>query len=210
MYNGYCKLETSLDIINYPFPQMVLTFYPPTRADWRKWLQENHATASSVWLVYYKKSSGIPSVSYDEAVEEALCFGWIDSVPNKIDEQSYKQMFSPRKPKSGWSRVNKQRIERLLVNGLMAEAGLAKIEAAKADGSWTKLDEVENLIVPPDLQAAFAENPTAAAKFEGFSRSSKRGILEWLLNAKRPETRARRVAEIVAKAAEGKRAQFDK
>jgi uncharacterized protein YdeI (YjbR/CyaY-like superfamily) len=186
------------------------TFYPPTRADWRAWLVENHAAASGVWLVYYKKASEQPSLSYGEAVDEALCFGWIDSVPKKIDEQSYCQLFSPRKPRSGWSRVNKAKIDRLIANGLMTDAGLAKIDAAKADGSWTKLDEVEDGIVPPDLAAALAENPVAKTNFDGFSRSVRRGILEWLLTAKRPDTRARRVAGIVAKAAIGKRAQFDR
>jgi uncharacterized protein YdeI (YjbR/CyaY-like superfamily) len=186
------------------------TFYPPTRADWRAWLSENHQKATGVWLVYCKKNSGMPSVTYDEAVAEALCFGWIDSVPKKIDEQQYCQLFSPRKPRSGWSRVNKQRIDQLLADGLIADAGLAKIEAAKADGSWAKLDEVEDLIVPPDLQAAFDENPVAATNFDGFSRSVKRGLLEYLTNAKRPDTRVRRIADIVSKAADGKRAQFDK
>ena len=185
-------------------------FCAQSRQEWRDWLQANHATSPGVWLISYKKNSGKPRVSYDEAVEEALCFGWIDSVPNKLDDERFKQLFTPRKPKSGWSRVNKQRIDKLIAGGLMTEAGLAKIEQAKQDGSWTKLDEVEELTVPADLEAAFAENSTARQYFEQFPRSVKRGILEWLNNARLAETRQTRIAQIVRMAAQNKRAQFDK
>ncbi|MCU0354784.1 MAG: YdeI/OmpD-associated family protein, partial [Cytophagales bacterium] len=154
---------------------------PASRAEWRQWLAENHAAETGVWLVYYKKGTGRPSVTYDEAVEEALCFGWIDSVPNKMDDERYKQLFSPRKPRSGWSRVNKERLERLTAAGLMASAGLAAIETAKQNGSWTKLDAVENLEMPDDLQTAFAAADAVALEhFTAFARSTKRGILEWL------------------------------
>lgn len=186
------------------------TIYFPTRREWREWLQQNHHTETGVWAIFYKKNSGQPTMTYDESVEEALCFGWIDSVANKIDEVKFKQLFSPRKPKSGWSRVNKNRIERLLAEGQMAEAGLAKIEAAKVDGSWTKLDAVEELLIPEDLQKAFDANPPSGENFEAFARSTKRAILEWLTNAKRPETRSKRIDEIVTKAARNKRAIFDK
>lgn len=186
------------------------TIYFPTRREWREWLQKNHQTEPGVWVIFYKKNSGQPTMTYDESVEEALCFGWIDSVANKIDEVSFKQLFSPRKPKSGWSRPNKIRIERLIAEGQMAEVGLAKIEAAKIDGSWTKLDAVEELLIPDDLQMAFDTHPPASENFGAFPRSTKRAILEWLTNAKRPETRAKRIDDIATKAAKNKRAIFDK
>jgi uncharacterized protein YdeI (YjbR/CyaY-like superfamily) len=185
-------------------------YYAPDRADWRRWLSEHHTTSAGVWLVYYKKESGKTRVTYDEAVEEALCFGWIDSVVNSIDEFCYKQLFTPRKPKSNWSKLNKERVERLTAAGLIEPAGQLLIDLAKSTGTWEALDGVEALEVPPDLAEAFAANPTARTYWEGFSRSVRRGILEWLLNAKRPETRAARVTQIVQMAAIGLRAQFEK
>src|SRR3954452_14858733 len=124
------------------------------RAAWRAWLEANHAASPGVWLVFYKKASGRPGVSYDEAVDECLCFGWIDSKVNRIDEHRYRQLITPRKPGGGWSKVNKAKIERLIGQGLMAPAGLAKIDAAKADGSWTSLDAVEAMTMPDDFAAA--------------------------------------------------------
>lgn len=180
------------------------TFTPASRAQWRAWLAEHHATSTSIRLIYHKKDSGKPTVSYDEAVEEALCFGWIDSRVNTIDAERYTQMFSLRKRRSPWSKVNKERIERLMEQGLMTPAGLAKIEAAKQDGSWFALDSVEALQVPNDLQSALSANPTAAANFNAFSPSVRKPLLWWVETAKRPETRSKRVSEIVA-AAEEKR-----
>ncbi len=180
--------------------------YAPDRATWRKWLEQNHATASGVWLVYYKKQSGKPSVSYAEAVEEALCFGWIDSRPNRLDDERYMQLFSPRKPKSPWSRLNKQRVEKLIAQGLMTPAGLAKIEAAKRDGAWDKYNVIEELAMPADLKKALAANKTARQNFEAFSPSSKKNILYWIASAKRPETRAKRIQETVALAAKNLKA----
>ena len=177
-------------------------FYAQDRTEWRSWLAEHHATAKGVWLIYYKKESGKPRVSYEEAVEEALCFGWIDSVPKKIDEERYMQLFSPRKPSSGWSRPNKIRIERLTADGLMMPAGLKTIEIAKANGKWNSLDAVEDLVVPDDLQAALQQHPPALENFTAFSRSTKRGILEWIHNAKRPETRIKRIVETATLAAQ--------
>ncbi len=175
---------------------------PASRAEWREWLAVNHAHAPGVWLVYYKTASGMPTVSYAEAVEEALCFGWIDSRPNAIDDERYMQLFSPRKSGSGWSRINKLRIERLIAAGLMMPAGLTKIEVAKADGSWTALDAIEDLIVPADLSEALAANPTAAANFDAFSSSIKKSLLQWVASARRPETRSKRIATIVEAAVE--------
>jgi uncharacterized protein YdeI (YjbR/CyaY-like superfamily) len=163
---------------------------------------EHHAREKGVWLIYYKKESGKPRVSYDESVEEALCFGWIDSVARKIDDERFMQLFSPRKASSGWSRPNKIRVERLIAEGLMMPAGLKTIETAKANGKWESLDEVENLTIPDDLQAALEQHPPALEYFTAFSRSTKRGILEWIHNAKRPETREKRVVETATLAAQ--------
>ena len=127
-------------------------FHPLSRRQWRVWLQVHHNKFAGIWFVYYKKQTGKPRVSYDEAVEEALCFGWIDSLPRKIDEEKSKLLFTPRKPKSVWSKLNKTRIEKLIENGLMTEIGLAKIEAAKKDGSWNTLDASDNLQIAEDLQ----------------------------------------------------------
>jgi uncharacterized protein YdeI (YjbR/CyaY-like superfamily) len=186
-------------------------FYPPNRAVWRQWLMDNHTTSPGVWLVFFKKDSGQSRVSYDEAVEEALCFGWIDSLPNKIDEQSYKQLYAPRKLKSNWSKLNKERVEKLIATGLMQPAGLEKIEWAKQNGTWDALNEVEQLLVPPDMQKALDDNPTALGHWESFSRSVRRSILEWILNAKREETRAKRIEETVRLAAQNIKAnQYDR
>jgi uncharacterized protein YdeI (YjbR/CyaY-like superfamily) len=181
-------------------------FYPPDRQTWRAWLNEHHADKPGVWLIYYKKHTGQPSVTYDESVEEALCFGWIDSKPNVLDEDRYMLLFSPRKPKSPWSQLNKQRIEALIAQGLMTPAGLEKIESAKKDGSWNTYDNVEDLTVPDDLAQALAANPTAQGYFEAFPPSSKKIILWWIASAKKPETRAKRIEETVRLAAINKRA----
>lgn len=158
-------------------------------------MKKNHAAAPGVLLVYAKKHTGMASLDWDEAVEEALCFGWIDSKGNKLDDERSLLWFSPRKAKTGWSKLNKERVERLITAGLMAEAGLAKIEAAKQDGSWNALDGVEALEMPPDLETALASYSAARQNFEAFPRSVKRAILEWISQAKRPETRAKRVEE---------------
>ncbi|MBU6343408.1 MAG: YdeI/OmpD-associated family protein [Bacteroidetes bacterium] len=183
-------------------------FYAQNRAEWRAWLEANHASAEGVWLVYFKKESGKPRVEYSDAVEEALCFGWIDSKPNKIDEYSYKQLFSPRKPKSNWSKLNKERIERLSAAGLMTPAGWATVEWAKQNGTWDALNEVEALLEPPELTEALNAIPEARKNWDQFSRSPKRAILEWILNAKRPDTRAKRIQETVEQAALNKKANY--
>jgi uncharacterized protein YdeI (YjbR/CyaY-like superfamily) len=174
------------------------TFHAKTRREWRQWLEKNHQSEKSVWLIIYKKGSQIPSVYYPEAVDEALCFGWIDSKPNKRDENSYYQFFAKRNPKSNWSKVNKEKVFKLLEQGLMHSSGLEIIEIAKQNGTWTALDEIENIIIPDDLQKVFSKNKTAFENWEKFPRSSKRGILEWIMNAKKPETRQKRIAETVS------------
>jgi Uncharacterized protein conserved in bacteria len=183
-------------------------FYPRNRQEWRAWLEENHATAPGVWVIYYKKSSGMPSLSWSEVVDEILCFGWIDSKQQSLDTQRYRQLITPRKPKSVWSRINKAKIEELIASGRMTAAGLAKIEAAKADGSWTALDAVEALTVAPDLEVALAANETARANFEAFPRSARRNYLFWIESAKRPETRQKRVEEVVRLAAQNRKTRL--
>jgi uncharacterized protein YdeI (YjbR/CyaY-like superfamily) len=177
-----------------------------SRAEWRAWLAANHGRTEGIWLITYKKHPHRPYVSYNDTVEEALCFGWIDSKPNKLDDARTMLWFAPRKPGTGWSALNKQRIATLIEAGQMMPPGLAKIDAAKQDGSWASLDAIERLEIPPDLAAALAENETALANFEAFPRSAKRGILEWIASAKRTETRDRRIAETVELAAQNIRA----
>jgi uncharacterized protein YdeI (YjbR/CyaY-like superfamily) len=169
--------------------------HPKSRTAWRQWLAQSHTQAEGVWLISYKKATGKPRVEYDESVEEALCFGWIDSKVSKLDDQRSMLWFAPRKARTGWSRPNKARVERMLAAGLMQPAGLAKVEQAKSDGSWNALDGVEDLELPGDLRVALASYPDASAHFDAFPRSVKRGILEWILVARRPATRARRIAE---------------
>lgn len=166
-----------------------------SRAAWRAWLEDNHAAGEGIWLVTYKKHCGEKYVSYDEIVEEALCFGWIDSTQRTVDKDRSQQWLTPRKAGSGWSRSNKERVERLAAAGLMTPAGQAKIDAAKADGSWSALDAIENLEIPTDLAAAFAAYPSARGNYEAFPHSAQRRILLWIHSAKRPATRARRIEE---------------
>ena len=175
---------------------------PFDRAGWRAWLIANHATSSGVHLVSWRRASGRTSVAYEEAVEEALCVGWIDSVAGRLDEERSLQWFSPRRSTSGWARTNKARVERLIAAGLMLPAGLDAIDEAKRNGSWTRLDDVENLVVPGDLAAALAANPPAREHWDAFSRSGRRALLDWISQAKRPETRARRIAEAAESAAQ--------
>jgi len=184
----------------------IKAFYAKNRKQWRSWLEKNGEKEKSVWLIMYKKESEFPSVYYTEAVEEALCFGWIDSKANKRDAQSYYQFFARRNPKSKWSKVNKQRVEQLLTAGLMQPGGLAAIETAKQNGTWTALDEVETLTVPEDLQKALAQNEDAMKYFSAFPRSAKRAMLEWIASAKQEVTRRRRIEETVTLAAKNTRA----
>ncbi len=179
---------------------------PKDRAEWRAWLEQHHTQTEGVWLISYKKTAGKPRVEYEEAVEEALCFGWIDSKGNKLDAERTMLWFSPRKPRTGWSKSNKERVERLIASGQMTPAGMAKIEVAKADGSWSALDAVEALEIPPDLHAGLEANPTALKYFDAFPRSVKRAVLEWISHAKKPETQAKRIAETVRLAADNIRA----
>lgn len=181
--------------------------HPKTRDAWRRWLAKNHATSDGVWLVYFKKETGKPRVQYGEAVEEALCFGWIDSKSEKIDEERTMLKFTPRNPKSAWSKPNKERVEKLIEEGKMTEAGLAMIATAKENGTWSALDSVEALEVPPDLAKALAANKKAKGYFDAFSPSSRKTILWWIESAKRQETRHKRVVETVRLAAQNIKAK---
>lgn len=164
---------------------------------WRKWLKKHHTRADGVWLVFFKKSSGRQGLSYSMAVEEALCWGWIDSKVQPLDEERYRQVFTPRKAGSVWSALNKRRVAAMVDEGRMQAAGLAKIDAARRDGSWTLLDAVESLELPPDLLKAFQGDPQAAAAFEALAQSRRKMVLHWLMTAKREATRQARIAEIV-------------
>ena len=174
---------------------------------WRNWLAANADRGAGVWLVTWKRATGRPAPSYDELVVEALAQGWVDSTAGTLDEQRGMLWFAPRKRGSGWSRPNKIRITSLEAEGRMQPRGAAVVEAAKADGSWTLLDEVEDLVVPADLVAAL-EQAGARAAWEAFPRSVKRGQLERLVQAKRAATRAQRLVEISTAAAQGRRAYF--
>lgn len=180
------------------------TVYATDRKQWREWLEKNHLTSLGVWLIYYKVKSGKSSVRYSEAVKEALCFGWIDSQVKSLDSERYMQLYTPRKPKSVWSKLNKQYIQELITQGLMTKAGLEKIEAAKKDGSWNTLDAIEELIIPADLKQALTANETAHTNFEAFSKSTKKNILFWIDSAKRSETRLRRIEQTISSAVQNK------
>lgn len=177
----------------------------PDRATWRAWLAAHHSQPAGVWLTLYKKESGKRLMTYADAVEEALCFGWIDSHPRKVDAACFRLLFSPRKPKSVWSAVNKQRIGELRKAGLMMPAGEARIATAQQNGSWEALDEVEALVIPPDLEAALAANDTARQYFQAFPPSARKQLLQNLAAARRPETRQQRIERIVLNAAQNRR-----
>ena len=175
---------------------------PEDRAAWRAWLERHHDRPVGVWLLIRKKGSAAPGPSYEEAVEEALCFGWIDATTNRHDDDHFRLWFAPRKPRSGWSDSNKRRIDRLIADGRMTEVGLVKIDAAKADGSWTALDALEDLTVPDDLAEALEAAAPARAHFDAFPPGTRKQILFWIRDAKRPATRAKRVAETARLAVE--------
>jgi uncharacterized protein YdeI (YjbR/CyaY-like superfamily) len=177
------------------------------RATWRAWLEANHATVNGAWLVTWRPRSGRVGLDYEAAVEEALCFGWVDSTGGSFDDDRGKLYFAPRKSRSAWAATNKARVERLIADGRMAPAGLAAIEQAKANGSWTVLDGPERLEVPPDLATALERLPPAAANFAAFPPSARKMHLTWVAQAQRPETRAERIAKIAEAAARNERAR---
>jgi uncharacterized protein YdeI (YjbR/CyaY-like superfamily) len=184
----------------------IQTFYAKSRKDWRDWLTENQSKQKSVWLIIYHKNSTMQSINYDEAVEEALCFGWIDSKPNKRDNDSYYLFFARRNPKSNWSKANRERVDKMIKEGQMTQSGQEMVDLAKRTGSWSVLESVQNSVIPGDLQEQFDKNKSAFDNFQAFPPSSKRIILEWILNAKRPATRKQRISQTVELASKNIRA----
>ena len=179
-------------------------FEPQDREAWGRWLEENHATSPGVWLAVRKKHGRHAGPFYAEAVEEALRFGWIDGTVRRLDEDRFRQLFTPRRPQSTWSASNKQRVERLLAQGRMEPAGMAAVETARANGSWDALTDAEALVVPPDLAAALQSSPGIARQFEAIAESRRAAILYWISAARRPETREARIAASLAALAEGR------
>lgn len=177
-----------------------------TRSQWRAWLRQHHARADGIWVVTHKKAQGRKHVRYADIVEEALCFGWIDSKPRALDEARSMLWIAPRKPGTNWSRLNRERVARLTRDGLMSAAGQRKVDAAQQDGSWSRLDAVDAITIPPDLAEAFRAHPGSAANFAGFPPFTKRAILEWIMIAKRAETRSARILETATLAARNERA----
>ncbi len=171
--------------------------YFKSSKDWRLWLENNHKTSNGVFLIFYKVASGKPSMRWEEAVKVALCFGWIDSTVKRIDHERRRQYFCLRKPKSTWSKLNKSYIKLLISDNKMHQSGLNIINVAKQNGSWTTLDNVENLIIPEDLQLAFNENPKAFENYQNFARGYRKSYLYWLNQAKREATRNKRIISII-------------
>jgi uncharacterized protein YdeI (YjbR/CyaY-like superfamily) len=185
------------------------TFHPKTRKQWRQWLEKNHSSSPGIWMIYYKKESGKRKFTYADAVEEALCFGWIDSQPKKIDAERSALKFTPRKAKSILSKLNKQRIEKLIEQNLMTAPGLAKIEQAKKDGSWNTLNSsdfhADNNSLPVELEKAFSKNKKAKENFHAFPISYRKRFLFWIDSAKQVETKRSRIKQTVLMSAANKK-----
>jgi uncharacterized protein YdeI (YjbR/CyaY-like superfamily) len=181
-------------------------YHPADLASWRAWLAANHATTRGVWVASWRKASGRDPVAYEDLVEEAICFGWIDSTVNTIDDERALQLMTPRKPKSGWTRLNRQRVAALEAQGRMTDAGRRAVQVAKANGWWTIYDAVEDLFEPDDLAAALDASPAARSAWDGFPPSARKQMLWWVVSAGRPETRTSRIAKIVSEAEHGRRA----
>ena len=180
--------------------------HPKTIDEWRRWLTRHHHDTNGVWLARWKKASGKLPLDYAQIVEEALCFGWIDGVTNTLDDGRQAQLLTPRRRGSGWSPSNKERVQRLVADGRMTDAGMRVIEAARADGSWSMQDAAEALIEPPELASALDASPEARRHWDAFPRSPRRALIWWVMSAKRSETRQRRVTTIVEEASQGRRA----
>ncbi|WBL43912.1 YdeI/OmpD-associated family protein [Algoriphagus halophytocola] len=180
-----------------PKTEQTPEFCPADREDWRKWLERNHQKVNGIWLIIYKKSSSQPNLTWSQAVDEALCFGWIDSTKRPIDDVKYKQYFGKRKVKSNWSKINKEKIAKLLEAGKMRPAGLQSVQLAKENGSWDYLDAIESLQIPTDLEHSLNQNPESQEYFTNLSKSKKKQILYWVHSAKRIETRKKRIEEVL-------------
>ncbi|MDO6810462.1 YdeI/OmpD-associated family protein [Zobellia galactanivorans] len=180
----------------------VQSFTPSNRKDWRKWLEVNHAKEDAIWLIIHKKNAPTPNINWSDAVDEALCFGWIDSVKRSIDPERYKQYFSKRKANSTWSKINKEKIVQLEKSGLLTESGLKSIEIGKQNGSWNLLDSVEKLEIPMDLEKELGLRTESKDYFLSLSKSVRKAMLQWVVLAKRPETRQKRIQEIAERASQ--------
>lgn len=184
----------------------VKRLYVTDRGQWREWLSEHHETEAGVWLVFYKKATSKPTIEYDAAVEEALCFGWIDSIIKNVDAEKYVRKFTPRNEKSDWSALNKKRVTKMIKAGRMTDAGLAKIKAAKKNGSWNEDGKTPRSPgVPPEFAEALAGNEEAKEHFDKLAPTYRRHYLGWISAAKRPETKRRRIDESVALLEKGKK-----
>jgi uncharacterized protein YdeI (YjbR/CyaY-like superfamily) len=181
-------------------------YHPRDLAAWRAWLTANHDSARGVWVASWRKGSGRQPIPYEHLVEEAICFGWIDSTVNPLDDDRALQLMTPRKPKSGWTRSNRQRVVDLEAQGRMTDAGRRAVEVAKGNGWWTIYDAVEDLVEPDDLAGALDASKAARAAWDAFPPSARKQMLWWVVTAGRQETRARRIAEIVSEAKHGRRA----
>lgn len=174
-------------------------YCPKNQQEWREWLAKNHKSVNSIWLVFYRTKSSKHNLTWSEAVDQALCYGWIDSTKRTIDHESYIQYFCPRKPNSNWSKINKDKVKVLEEKGLMTKAGRDSIEIAKENGSWTILDSIEAMIIPEDLEHEFQKSSGSMDYFLTLSKTIKKGILYWVKSAKRPETRSKRIKEVAEK-----------
>jgi uncharacterized protein YdeI (YjbR/CyaY-like superfamily) len=185
---------------------MSKTLHVTNREDWRQWLEKNHDKEKEVWLIFYKKHTGKHRVHYDDAVEEALCFGWIDSIVKRIDDEKYAQKFTPRKPGSKWSQLNKKRVEKMIKEDRMTEAGLALINAAKKSGKWEQfISQPKELIIPPVVITALSANKKAWENFNNLAPSYQRQYVGWITTAKKEETRQRRLNEAIILLEQGKK-----
>lgn len=184
-----------------------LIYHAGSRTQWRSWLEHHHDTAPGVWLCSWKRPTGLPACPYPEAVEEAICFGWIDSTVYTLDDERGLQLFTPRKPKSTWTRLNRQRVANMEAAGLMSDGGRRAVDIAKHNGWWTIYDPVADLIEPADLAAELDAHPTSRREWDAFAPSARKAMLWWVISAARDETRAKRIRAIVEKAALGERAR---
>ena len=187
-------------------PDGVLAVHALTREAWRRWLMTHHASEERAWLILYKKNGSGQGLNYEAAVEEALCFGWIDSKPNKRDEVSYYLFFARRKPSGPWSAINKKRVDKLMAAGLMMPAGLQAIEVAKKNGAWSRIDSSEAMVMPPQLKKALAADKVAKKNFEAFPPGVRKAIFQWIISAKTEATILKRVTETITLAAQNIRA----
>ena len=186
------------------------TFYAPDRDAWREWLREHHSSRTEIWLVVFKKRAGKACVNYDDAVEEALCFGWIDGMVRRIDDEKHAWRFTPRKARSIWSDTNKHRVEQMIESGRMTESGMALVRAAKASGDWERSDtRARTGEVPEDLDEALAANPRAMVNFNAFAPGYRATYIAWVNAAKRAETRRKRIERVVSRSAQNTKPGID-